>query len=120
MRTNDYPTLVFGYSPNEERYSNKAALLLNEFHHPVVTFNLRENKIEDLSKLVIENAIHTVTMYVNPELSQKYFANLIALPVKRFIFNPGTENEALIQGLQENKKEVVIGCTLVMLKTDQF
>jgi hypothetical protein len=42
------------------------------------------------------------------------------LQPKRVIFNPGTENPALMQQLAADGMEVEEACTLVMLHTGQF
>jgi len=64
--------------------------------------------------------IHTVTMYVNPALSDKMAEALLALRPQRVIFNPGSENPRLESMLRAQGVDVVEGCTLVMLRTKQF
>lgn len=108
--------LVFGYSENPERYSYMAAELLKKFHHETITINPRE--VEELEK--INDDYHTLTLYVNPQISDKYQDILLKSKPKRVIFNPGTENSALQKKFETLGAEVVIGCTLVMLKTNQF
>lgn len=107
--------LVFGYSDNPERYSYMAYNLLKDYGHNVTTFNPR---IDDPKKL--SNKFDTVTLYVGPLISDKFEDVLKNLDFKRIIFNPGTENPRLIDLFSEEGKEVVLGCTLVMLRTDQF
>ena len=107
--------VVFGYSENVERYSNMAYVLLNEYQHQAIAFNPRNDQIES-----INFPFDTLTMYVNPELSNKWSSKLLNLKCKRVIFNPGTENAKLQEKFEELGVEVVIGCTLVMLRTNQF
>lgn len=107
--------LVFGYSDSTERYSNMAYNLLKQFHHTAVPFNPR---VDDPEKL--EREFDTVTLYVNPSVHEKFAPVLDKLKFKRIIFNPGTEDPALIKKYQDKGVEVEIGCTLVMLRTDQF
>ncbi|MBC7389909.1 MAG: CoA-binding protein, partial [Opitutaceae bacterium] len=45
---------------------------------------------------------------------------IINLKPKRILFNPGTENKALMDKAKENKIEVVEGCTLVMLSIGTY
>lgn len=45
---------------------------------------------------------------------------MIALKLKRVIFNPGTEDVRLEAELKAAGIEPVRGCTLVMLDTDTF
>jgi predicted CoA-binding protein len=108
-------TVVFGYSDNKERYSYKASQLLKEFEHSVFNFNPRVDPFE-----LIPKSFHTLTLYVNPEISSKFKDQFLTLKFKRVIFNPGTENEILIGLFKNLGVEVVLGCTLVMLRTDQY
>lgn len=108
--------VVFGHSENPERYSNMAAELLLNYKHEVVTINPRHE--EELKR--IDTPFHTLTLYVNPQVSEKYQDLLLRAKPKRVIFNPGTENPALEEKFKSQGAEVVIGCTLVMLKTNQF
>jgi predicted CoA-binding protein len=108
-------TIVFGYSDNPERYSFKAFNLLQEYKHQAITFNPR---LEDISS--IDFPFDTLTMYVNETVSDKFTEQILALKFRRIIFNPGAENSKLEQKCLEQKREVVHGCTLVMLKTDQY
>ena len=108
--------LVFGYSENTDRYSNMAYHLLKDYGHEVVTINPR---IEQ--ELVVANQdIHTLALYVNPVVSSKFEIFLTAVRPKRVIFNPGTESIELQKKFEAAGSEVVIGCTLVMLRTGQF
>jgi ABC-type hemin transport system substrate-binding protein len=47
----------------------------------------------------------------------QYYDDILNLKPKRVIFNPGTNNEELVQLLKKNDIEVVSACTLVMLST---
>ncbi len=108
--------VVFGYSESPDRYSNMAANLLADYKHEVVTINPRQ--VEELEK--INTDFHTLTLYVNPQISDKYQEILLKSKPKRVIFNPGTENSTLQKKFETLGVEVVIGCTLVMLRTNQF
>jgi hypothetical protein len=44
----------------------------------------------------------------------------MALKPQRIIMNPGAESDALETVAQANDIEVIRGCTLVMLRTQQF
>lgn len=108
-------TIVFGFSDNPERYSYKAYHLLKEFNHDTIAFNPR---LDDLN--TIPKEFDTLTLYVNPELSSKFMEQILKLKFRRIIFNPGTENPEFAQKCSKLGIEVVEGCTLVMLRTDQF
>lgn len=108
---------VFGYSENPDRYSHMACELLHDFNHEVVTINPREEKdLEKLKNLTVD----TVTMYVSPQIADKFSRELLNISARRFIFNPGTYHPSLIEALHKKEIETVEGCTLVMLKTNQF
>lgn len=109
-------TLVFGYSDNPDRYSFIATEMLQDYKHEVVTVNPRIDS--ELSK--ISNDVHTLTMYVNPQVSEKFQDTLLKMKPKRVIFNPGTENPSLAKKFETLGTEIVIGCTLVMLRTNQY
>lgn len=108
--------LVFGYSDNPERYSYIATELLKDYSHEVVTINPRME--EELTR--IHSDYHTLTLYVNPQISEKYQEILLKSKPKRVIFNPGTENAALAKKFEALGAEIVIGCTLVMLRTGEL
>jgi uncharacterized protein len=75
--------------------------------------------IHNLGDLVGQK-IDTVTMYVNPAISNKYKDDLIAVRPKRVIFNPGSENTPLATALKESGIEVENACTLVLLRSGQY
>lgn len=108
--------LVFGYSDNPDRYSYMATELLQDYKHEVITVNPRIDS--ELSKL--SHDVHTLTLYVNPQVSEKFQDKLLKIKPKRVIFNPGTENSDLAKKFETLGAEIVIGCTLVMLRTSQF
>lgn len=108
--------LVFGYSDAHDRYSNMAARLLKDYKHEVVTINPRQE--DELSRINTE--YDTLTLYVNPQIGDKFADILLKSKPKRVIFNPGTENSNLQKKFEAMGTEVVIGCTLVMLRTGQF
>ncbi|GAB4024688.1 MAG: CoA-binding protein [Bdellovibrio sp.] len=114
---------VLGASDNPERYSYKAYHLLEEHGHSVELVSPRYDIIEgkkvhkDLSTL---QNIDTLTMYVNPDISNKMKDQIIKLKPKRVIFNPGTENPELENTLNEMGIEVEEACTLVLLRTNQY
>ncbi|MCI4666786.1 MAG: CoA-binding protein [Bacteroidia bacterium] len=118
-------TLVMGASLKEERYSNLAIHMLRENNLPTLAFGLREGEVEGvaISKELesFENeTIDTITLYLNPQRQEEYYDWLIARKPRRVIFNPGTENAAFMKMLEDNGIEVVIACTLVMLRTKQY
>jgi predicted CoA-binding protein len=115
--------LVIGASNNPDRYAYKAIEMLLKYSHQPIPFS---KKKAEVCGLVIENEwkswgdVHTVTLYINPELQKAYYQDIIALKPQRVIFNPGTENPEFEVLLKENGIEPTEACTLVMLSTGQF
>lgn len=116
-------TLVVGASAKPERYSHIAVKLLSRYGYPVVPLGLRKGEV-DGRQIETERkdftGIHTVTMYIGPQRQPDYYDYLLSLKPKRFIFNPGTENEEFIQKLEGEGIEVVEHCTLQMLHAEIF
>lgn len=116
-------TLVLGASDNPSRYSYLAIQRLRAHDHPVVAVGKKVSHVADIDitkEHVIENDVDTITLYLNPKNQVEYYDYILNLHPKRIIFNPGTENDELIQKAKENNIKPVIGCTLVMLSTGQY
>lgn len=115
---------ILGASDNEERYSNKALHLLLEYKHhvypihPVLKEISGQTVFADMQKLPVK--IHTLTVYVRPELSTPLKDKIILLKPDRVIFNPGTENPSLAAELNQHGIITENACTLVLLRTGQF
>ena len=108
--------IVFGYSDNEDRFSNIATKLLQDYKHEVITINPRQE--EEIDR--IKTSYDTLTLYVNPVVGDKFADVLLKSKPKRVIFNPGTENSNLQKKFEAMGCEVVLGCTLVMLRSGTF
>ena len=116
-------TLVIGASEKPDRYSNMAIRRLRAAGHPVVALGLKKGKVEDVEIHTghpILTDIHTVTLYVGPQHQSSLFDYLGSIHPQRIIFNPGTENESLMEQLRAGGMEVNQACTLVMLSTGQY
>lgn len=116
-------TLVIGASENPQRYSYKAINSLVRHGHPVVAIGLREGEVAGVpihKGMPVFDAIHTVTLYVNPTNQIPYQAYILDLKPERVIFNPGTENPEFMQQLAQAGIEVDPACTLVLLASNQY
>lgn len=118
---------VLGASNDPSRYSYKAIEMLKEYGHRPIPVNPREDKVQNLetfksiADLVDQKVkVDTVTMYVNPAISEKYEKEIISLAPRRVIFNPGSESPMLEKSFKQNGIVVENACTLVMLRTNQF
>ncbi len=116
-------TLVLGASPDPIRFSYKAIKSLLRYGHPVIAVGNKEGDVMGIQietgKPKIEN-LHTVALYLNPKKQKEYYNYLVNLAPKRIIFNPGTENQELMQLARENGIVVVEDCMLIMLNTDRY
>jgi len=116
-------TLVLGASDNPARYSYLAIQRLRQFGHPVVGIGRRNTKVADVTidkeKIPVTD-VDTVTLYLNPTHQQEYYDYIISLKPKRIIFNPGTENDKLVELAKEKNIETMEACTLVLLSTRQY
>lgn len=123
MKTNSKKTVLIGANTNPEKYAYKAANSLIRHGHQVVLFGLRPGEVGGnpihTVHLDLED-VDTVTLYVNPTNQLGWYDQIIKWQPKRIIFNPGTENETLIQLANQNGIEAVQGCTLVMLSIGTY
>jgi len=116
-------TLVLGASTNTARYSYLVANKLVRKGYPIVNVG---RKVGEVAGVQIEEAnvvhddIDTITVYVGPKNQEPYYDYIIATNPKRVIFNPGAENPAFEQLLQDKGIETINACTLVMLNTGQY
>lgn len=116
-------TVVIGASTNTERYSYLAAKKLLKFNHEIVLIGLNGGMIEGheilKNKPLIED-VDTITLYINPVNQKVWYDYILSLKPKRIIYNPGTENEELMNLAQKAGIENVEACTLVMLGNGMY
>lgn len=116
-------TLVIGATPKMDRYSFKAAQLLQEHNHEVIPYGIKKGTIGTLeiqNQWPEKESFDTITLYINPKLQEQYNQKIIDLNPKRIIFNPGTENEELVRIAQKKEIQTLNACTLVLLRTNQY
>ncbi len=116
---------VIGASSDTSRYAYKCMEMLTDYGHKAIPVHPREEEV--LGQKVVHNLselagqkVDTITVYVNPAISDKYEKDMISVHPKRVIFNPGAENPKLAQSLTKNGIEVENACTLVLLRTGQY
>jgi len=116
-------TMVLGASPNPERYSYMASVMLLEKGYAIYPYGIKEGMIQSLPILQewpTNGSIGTLTLYLGPKAQEVYYDQIIALKPRRIIFNPGTENPTLVQLAHAADIETIEACTLVMLTTGQY
>jgi predicted CoA-binding protein len=119
------PTVVLGANTNPEKYAYKAVEFLQSINQPIFPVGIRPGEVkglpimQDFSHLQNE-AIDTVTLYLNPTNQTHWYKQILHLNPKRVIFNPGTENPEFEEMLEEKGIKVEEACTLVMVRTGVY
>ncbi len=116
-------TLVLGASPNPQRYAYMAVkrLLANGFE--VVAVGKRNGEIGGVpiqTGFPELEGIDTVTLYVGARYQPDLYDYISGLRPRRVIFNPGTENPAFQQRLEQEGIQTEYACTLVMLSAGTY
>jgi predicted CoA-binding protein len=116
-------TVVLGASDNPSRYSYLAVRRLEAHQHPVVAIGRKKGKVGE-QEIITEhpemNDVDTITLYLNPQNQKPYYDYILSLHPKRIIFNPGTENDELMDMAKKEGIQSLEACTLVMLSTGQY
>ncbi len=116
-------TVILGASTNPERYSYIATVRLKASGHTVFPVGIKGGDIEGEAILVgkpaIEN-VDTITLYVGSQNQKEWYDYILSLKPKRIIFNPGTENDELVQLAKAKGIESEVACTLVLLSIDKY
>jgi uncharacterized protein len=125
LQNSEKPTLVLGASTNPERTSYTALHMLTEAGVPVYAIGLKEGDVAGVHihkgrDWFTEQAIHTVTLYMNARHQAEWADYILGLHPKRIIFNPGAENAELRDQAAAAGIETHEACTLVMLNFHQF
>ena len=121
----DYKTIVLGATTNPDRYAYLATERLLEKEIEVIPVGIRKGAAAGIpirNDLPIIENVHTITLYLNPQVQKDYYDYILNLKPQRVIFNPGTENTELYgllkRALPETKIEVA--CTLVLLSVGNY
>lgn len=116
--------VILGASNKPDRYANMAQQELIQRGYRVIPVHPKIQEIEGIPVVrhlrEITEPVHTLTVYVGAVRSQELLEDIVQLKPQRVIFNPGTENPDLEAKLQQQHISTVQGCTLVMLRTQQF
>lgn len=116
-------TLIIGASPNPTRYAYMAAQRLKAKGHPIINVGIKSGEVAGVpieKPGTLHQDVHTITLYIGPDLQPGYYDYILKTNPKRVIFNPGTENEELEQLLKENGIQPVEACTLVLLSIGEY
>jgi len=117
------PTVIIGASSNPDRYSYMATKSLTSHGHKVYPVGIKEGEVEGEKILVgrpVANDVDTVTMYLSAKNQKDWYDYILSLKPKRIIFNPGAENQELVELANKQGIESVEACTLVMLSIGNY
>jgi predicted CoA-binding protein len=116
-------TLILGATTNTDRVAFKAAEKLLAYGHEIALAGIREGMIFghiiDTQKNFVQG-VDTVTLYINPTNQRAWYDYILSLRPRRIVFNPGTENDELMQLAEQNGIFCEEACTLVLLGTGQY
>ncbi|MFN3405875.1 MAG: CoA-binding protein [Cytophagaceae bacterium] len=116
-------TIVLGATPDSSRFAYKAANMLVKYGHEMVPVGIKKGQVAGVTILNGQPdvpEVDTIALYVGPQNQVNLYDYIIKLKPKRIIFNPGTENDELIDMAKKNNIEPVMGCTLVMLSVGSY
>jgi uncharacterized protein len=118
-------TVIIGATTDPSRYAFLAARMLTHYNNEIVPIGIKKGDLFGTKILNIFDKpkvedVHTITLYIGPQRQPEWYEYLLSLNPKRIIFNPGTENDVLIRMAEERGIEAVEGCTLVMLRSNQY
>jgi predicted CoA-binding protein len=121
----DSQIVIVGMTDKVDRYAYMAyEKLMDHGFHNIVGVTPKEISFEDIKKVPnlagVQGPVHTITLYIGSKKVNDVAEQIIELKPKRIIFNPGTESKKLIRMAEQKGIEAVVGCTLVMLASDQF
>lgn len=120
---NNKKTLVIGASDNPARYSYLAIKKLVAHGHTVEAIGKRGGVVSNVNINTNNEPIkdlHTITLYINPQIQREYYGYILSLRPQRIIFNPGTENEELKKMAEQSGIKALEACTLVMLSAETY
>ena len=125
MKVQDKKTVILGASTNPMRYAYVVAEMLAERAIPFVPVGIKlgtvfGNEILDIRKKPAIEDVHTVTLYLGPQNQKEWYDYILSLKPKRIVFNPGTENQELMELAKAQQIETCRACNLVLLSTGQY
>jgi uncharacterized protein len=116
--------VILGASDKPDRYAYRAFKMLREHGHQSLPVHPTLATVEGVpvakTLASIREPVDTLTLYVNPTVSEGMAQAIIDLKPKRVIFNPGTESTALQAQLDQAGIPWEEACTLVLLSSGQF
>ncbi len=121
----NYTTVVLGATNNPDRYAHMAVERLLKNNIEVIPVGIRKGESAGIpirNDFPVLEGVHTITLYMNPEVQKDYYKYILSLQPKRVIFNPGTENPELYTILRKESPntKIEVACTLVLLNIGNY
>ncbi|WP_143961496.1 CoA-binding protein [Litoribacter populi] len=118
-------TVILGATSNTSRYAFIAANMLDDYGMEYIPVGIKTGQVNgkeilDLREKPEISDVDTVTLYIGARNLPEWHDYILSLKPKRIIFNPGTEDQELMKKAKNEGVETVFGCTLVMLRSDQY
>ena len=115
---------VIGASANPTRTSYTALNMLRDAGHQVFPVHPKLQEIDGekvySSLSEIPEPIDTVSLYISEKISTAMGKTLFSKGLRRVIFNPGAENDQLMEVCKGKGIVSLNACTLTMLRTGEF
>ncbi|NBC82157.1 MAG: CoA-binding protein [Bacteroidetes bacterium] len=118
-----HKVLVLGASTNPARFSNKAVKSLRRRNIDVVAIGKIPGTIADIEIRVDpmpDESIHIVLIYLTIENQEGYYNYIRDLHPKKVVFNPGAENPAFKNILEEAGIDVIYDCAMVLINSNKL
>jgi hypothetical protein len=108
---------IIGASSDPQKYGNKAIKAYSIIGYKVYPINPNEDEIEGIkaykSILDIPDEIDRVTMYVPPKVGLKILEDIKKKGVKELYFNPGSENDEIVEKAKELGLNPILACSIL-------
>lgn len=111
--------VVIGASSDRNKFSNKSVRAHLRAGYTVYPVHLRETSVEGLPVYVsvrdVPAALDRVTLYIPPGAGLQIIDDIAKMKPKELFFNPGSENQKLLNRAKELGLNVVQACSIVDL-----
>ena len=114
---------IIGASPKPDRYSHKLLKMAVANDYEPILIHPIHSEIEGhtvYAKIPESAEGSIVTLYVNAKASAPLLADIIAVKPKLVLFNPGAENNELMENLKAKEIKCLEACSLVLMTTGQI
>ncbi|MCU0415919.1 MAG: CoA-binding protein [Cytophagaceae bacterium] len=115
--------VLIGATNNPDRYAYECTLSLIQHGHEVILKGIKTGEVAGIPiqrDKTVPKDVHTITLYIGPQVQEEWLDFIEQVQPKRVIFNPGTENDVAFERLKTAGIQYEQACTLVLLSTRQF